>query len=177
MAVVAATLSGQRYFDLLDTLDRLLVEPPLSDRAADAATQVLGDRTRSAWRRTRRAADHAAAAPAGAARETALHEVRKAAKRARYAAEAADPVIGKPAKTFGKRMKSVQQLLGEHQDAVIIGAELRQLGLQAHGAGENGFSFGRLHALYQTRAERLRDEYPDVWQAASRKRYRRWMKG
>src|SRR5262249_10604673 len=124
MAVVSATLSGRRYFDLLDTLDRLLVKPPLTDRAADAATQVLGDRTRAAWRRTRRAADAAATAPAGTARETALHDVRKAAKRARYAAEAADPVIGRPARSFGKCMKSVQQLLGEHQDAIIIGAEL-----------------------------------------------------
>jgi CHAD domain-containing protein len=177
MAGVEAALSGQRYFALLDTLDRLLIEPPLVDRAGDAATRVLGDRTRSAWRRTRRAADHAATAAAGTARETALHEVRKAAKRARYAAEAAHPVIGKPAKSFGKRMKSVQQLLGEHQDAIIIDAELRQMGLQAHAAGENGFSFGRLHALYQTRAQRLRDDYGGVWQAAARKRYRRWMKG
>jgi CHAD domain-containing protein len=176
MEVVAATLSGQRYYDLLDALDRLLVEPPLTDRAADAATRVLGDRTRAAWRRTRRAADRAATAPAGATRETALHEVRKAAKRARYAAETAGPVIGKPAKSFGKRMKSVQQLLGEHQDAVIIGAELRQMGIQAHAAGENGYTFGRLHALYQTRAARLRDDYAGVWHAAARKRYRRWMK-
>ena len=46
------------------------------------------------------------------------HEARKAAKRARYAAEAAEPAFGKKAKRFAKRMKAVQSVLGDHQDAV-----------------------------------------------------------
>src|SRR5262249_10596381 len=89
MAVARGALPGRRYSALLAPRAGWVVKPPLPGGAADAATQVRGDRTRAAWRRTRRAADAAATAPAGTARETALHDVRKAAKRARYAAEAA----------------------------------------------------------------------------------------
>ena len=79
----------------------------------------------------------------------ALHETRKAAKRARYAAEAARPALGKKdgrkARRFAKRMKHVQSALGAHQDAVIAQAAARDIGVQAHLAGENAFSFGLLH--------------------------------
>jgi CHAD domain-containing protein len=37
---------------------------------------------------------------------------------ARYAAEAVQPVSGKKARRFAKRMKAVQSVLGDHQDAV-----------------------------------------------------------
>src|SRR5215213_912440 len=99
----------------------------------------------------------AAAVPADAddpGRDAALHEVRKAAKRARYAAEVARPVLGRRAKAFARRVKAVQKVLGEHQDTVVIRGELRRIGVQAHLDGENGFSFGRLHALQQASAER-----------------------
>lgn len=41
-------------------------------------------------------------------RNERLHEVRKAAKRARYAAEAMEPVYGRPARQFAKAAKRVQ---------------------------------------------------------------------
>ena len=49
----------------------------------------------------------------------ALHEARKAAKRARYASEAMATAIGKKASRFAKQLKRVQPVLGGHQDAVI----------------------------------------------------------
>ena len=72
----------------------------------------------------------------------ALHSARKAAKRARYAAEAARPALGRPAKRFAKRMKRVQQLLGDHQDSVVAREALRELATQAHTAGEAAFTLG-----------------------------------
>ena len=133
-------------------------------------------RTRAAFRRPRRAAKAVPADAAHPGREAALHEVRKAAKRARYAADAARPVVGKPAKNFARGMKSVQKLLGEHHDTVVIRSQLRQLGVQAHLAGENGFSFGRLHGRQQAAAERAEAAYPAAWQAAKARRRRRWMR-
>jgi CHAD domain-containing protein len=174
LAGVRAALSDRRYFDLLDALDRLLVNPPLTARAGERATAVLRKRARAAWRRTSRAA---AAVATADDTDAALHEVRKAAKRARYAAETARPLLGKPARRFATRMKSVQKLLGEHQDTVVTRAELRQLGAQAHLAGENGFSFGRLHGHEQSRAERLERAYPATWRAAARPKHRRWLDG
>ena len=172
LAEAHVALSSERYFRLLDTLDALLVAPPLTDQASQPAQKVLPKRVRAAWRRVRRSA---AAVPTADDHEVALHEVRKAAKRARYAAESVRPVFGAPARKFARRMKAVQTLLGEHQDTVVARAELRLLGVQAHLAGENGFSFGRLHALEQARATRLNNEYAEVWRAASARRYRRWL--
>jgi CHAD domain-containing protein len=173
MAEAHAALSTDRYFRLLDALDALLAAPPLTDRATKPARKVLRKRVRAAWRRVRRAAG---AVPAADDRDRALHEVRKATKRARYAAESVRPVFGAPARRFARRMKSVQQLLGEHQDTVVCRAALRRLGVQAHRAGEHGFSFGRLHGLEQARADRAADRYPEVWHAAAANRCRRWMK-
>ena len=68
---------------------------------------------------------------------------RKAAKRARYAGEAMTPAIGKDARRFANQMKKVQSVLGDHQDAVIAREVERELGIAAHLAGENAFSYGR----------------------------------
>ena len=79
-----------------------------------------------------------------------------ASKRLRYAAEAAAPVLGKPAKRLVKQVKHVQELLGDHQDAVVARPVLREIGMAAHLDGENGFTYGLLHQQ-QTDAERLHE--------------------
>jgi CHAD domain-containing protein len=121
-----------------------------------------------------RRADHA---PAGRARDTALHETRKAAKRARYAAEAAQPALGKKAgkqaRRFAKRMKRVQSALGDHQDAVIARTAAREIGVQAHLAGENAFSFGLLHEREHRRAIACEDLAQQAWRRA--RRQSRWL--
>ena len=43
-------------------------------------------------------------------------------------------------------MKSVQELLGDHQDSVVTAPVLREFGAQAQVEGGNGFTFGTLHA-------------------------------
>ncbi len=86
--------------------------------------------------------EHALALPPGPERDTAMHEARKAAKRARYAGEAARPALGKPAKRFAKRVKALQSLLGDHQDSVVAREALRTLGIQSHAAGETAFTWG-----------------------------------
>ena len=82
------------------------------------------------------------------------HEARKASKRLRYAAEAATPVLGAPAKRLVKQVKHVQELLGDHQDAVVARPVLREIGIAAHLDRENGFTYGLLHQQ-QTDAGRL----------------------
>ena len=53
-----------------------------------------------------------------ASRDEHLHEVRKLSKRARYAAEAAAPAVGEPARALAAAMASIQDALGRHQDSV-----------------------------------------------------------
>ena len=112
----------------------------------------------------------------GQDRDVALHEARKSARRARYAAEAASPAAGQRARTFAKQMKKVQSVIGEHQDAVIARAACRDLGIGAHLAGENAFTYGLLHERELHQAERLRTQARKTWKRASRRRYRRWMR-
>ena len=52
-------------------------------------------------------------------RALALHDARRAAKRARYAVEPLRPVYGDAAVTLTTRLKALQTALGEHQDTVV----------------------------------------------------------
>jgi CHAD domain-containing protein len=114
--------------------------------------------------------------PPGQDRDVALHQARKSARRARYAAEAATPAVGKQATKFGKQMKKVQSVVGDHQDAVIARAASRDLGIGAHLAGENAFTYGLLYDSEYHRAHVLERKARKVWKKVSRPRYRRWMK-
>ena len=167
-------LDGGRYLALLDALDALVAAPPFTRRAGRGAERELRRAVRRSWRRLRRTM-RAAGRPAAAHRVALLHEVRKEAKRARYAAEAVRPVLGEPAGRFAAAMASMQEALGELQDGQVTMDLLRQLGSRGHLAGENAFTLGRLHAAEQARAERAAEQWPALRAAASRRRLRAWL--
>jgi CHAD domain-containing protein len=174
-AAVLEALDSERYLSLLDELDRVLADPPLDPEASLAAGDVLPEQVRRSYRRARRGMRRAWREPDGQARDVALHEARKAVKRARYAGEAVAPVFGKQARRFTKQMKKIHSVLGDHQDAVIARRVERELGIGAHLAGENAFSYGLLHERDTDDARRLQVAARRLWKRASRRRYRRWM--
>jgi len=100
----------------------------------------------------------------GQARNEALHRARKAARRARYASEAMAPAIGPEARRLARQMKRVQSVLGDHQDSVIAREVTRDLGIAAHLAGENAFSYGLLYEQDVCAAARLQDKARRVWE-------------
>jgi CHAD domain-containing protein len=104
-----------------------------------------------------------------------LHEARKAAKRSRYAAEAVSPAFGKPARRFAKRVKTVQSVLGDHHDGVVARATIRDLGVQAHLAGENAFTFGVLYERGACEAEDLEAQARRAWKRAAKRKYGAWL--
>jgi CHAD domain-containing protein len=173
-AVVA--MNGDRYFRLLDRLDAFVTQPPFTAAASDPARRILPRVLQRDWKRVQKRAGLASAATETRQRELALHEIRKAAKRLRYAAESARPVLGKRAKKLAARAKAVQQVLGEHQDTVVARAALREIGVRAHLSGENGFTFGRLHAIEEARALRLVQQFPGLM-AKFPKKLKRWLGG
>jgi CHAD domain-containing protein len=175
-SAVLEALDSDRYLTLLNDLDRLLADPPLTPEAARPAAEVLPPAVRRTRRRLRRRMRRARRAPAGPARDTALHEARKAAKHARYSAEAVSPVFGKPARRFAKRVKKVQSVLGDHHDGVVARAASRELGVQAHRAGENAFTFGVLYGQDACRARELEEEARHAWKQASRPKYGAWLR-
>jgi CHAD domain-containing protein len=174
-AVVKA-LDSPRYFALLDRLDALVGHAEVSDLGRRDAADVLPAAVRRNYKRTRRRMRRALREPSGERGEVALHEARKAAKRARYAAEAVAPAFGRDARRFAQRMKKLQSVLGEHQDAVIARQATRELGMGAHLAGENAFTYGLLYDRDDQAAAQLRERGVRTWQAAARRRHRRWLR-
>ncbi|MEV4616616.1 CHAD domain-containing protein [Kitasatospora sp. NPDC049258] len=153
---VLAALDGPRFAALPPALDALGAAP-LPGRAARPAGPELDRALRREYRRAARRVRAAERATPGPATETALHEARKAAKRARYTGETA----GAPAARFTARMKSVQDVLGRHQDAVVACRTLREL-------SDGGFGYGVLYGRQFAAAARAREEFPEVWRRVAK---------
>ncbi|MFJ8039659.1 CHAD domain-containing protein [Kitasatospora sp. NPDC096147] len=124
-----AALDSPRYRALLGDLGELTVRPLDAADLPDPAELVT-----AAKRRVRRRLKRARKTT-GAERDIALHEARKAAKRARYLGE----TLGVP--KLAGRMKALQDVLGLHQDSVVARAALRELARDGH-----AFQYGVLHA-------------------------------
>jgi CHAD domain-containing protein len=156
----ADMLDGTRYFRMLDRLEAFVLSPPLTEKADRPARTLLPKLLRRDLARLRERDRAVDAATDDEARAHALHDVRKAAKRLRYAGEGAVPVLGAPAAELAAASEAIQDLLGEHQDTVVARQSLREIGVRAHLSGENGFTFGRLHSLEESRAAALAADYP-----------------
>jgi CHAD domain-containing protein len=157
-------LKSARYFRLLDSLDAFLAEPPLTETAGKEALQTVGrlvSKQRKRLKKEVRALDVDSDSPAA---DAALHEVRKSAKRLRYAAEAAAPIFGKRATTLARAAEEIQESLGDHHDSVVTQELLRELA--ASHRGKSAFTYGRLHALEQAAGEESRERFFRTWSSS-----------
>ena len=168
LAGVRGALDGARYLALVTSLEELLERPPLTARAGRPARRELRRSVRRALRRVEQAVRVLGEASTPAARETALHEVRKAAKRARYAGEAAAGVWPDEAGAFAAAMETVQETLGAHHDGVVARRVLRDLAVRAGAEGENAFTYGVLHGLEHSAADREVETFHGLWDEALR---------
>ncbi|MFC9350632.1 CHAD domain-containing protein [Arthrobacter sp. NPDC057013] len=124
-------LLTDRYFRLLDDLEDFRDHPPVRPAASAPARKAAGKlvgksakRLRRAHKSARRVKDGAGEKPGmelkdATAHETALHQVRKDAKRLRHAAETVDPVFGRRAAKLAKAAHKQQTILGDHHDSVM----------------------------------------------------------
>ncbi len=165
---VTRTLTDRRYLRLLDALDALLADPPATELAAAPAPAQLAAAVGHTGKRLRRMVEAAREAE-GVERHELLHEVRKAAKRVRYTAEVAQAEFGEPAAALVACTKEVQDLLGAAQDTVVTRDVAVRVGRAAFAAGENAWTYGRLHALEEARAAASEDGFwtlgPDLRRA------------
>ncbi|GAA3175382.1 MULTISPECIES: CYTH and CHAD domain-containing protein [Streptomyces] len=166
---LTGVLDGHRYLTLLDTLDRLLADPPLRPAAARAPGKELPRALRKDFRRLSGRMRRALETPPGPERDRALHEARKAAKRFRYGAEAARPALGRTAARCVRRATALQEVLGEHHDTVVTRDALRDLADRAHAAGENAFPYGLLHGRQEALAAACEERLPRLWKKAKKK--------
>jgi CHAD domain-containing protein len=158
---VEETLDSTRYAALSILLDELVDHPPFNDKAQRDALKVARKRVRHEARRFAKLAaaaravvpedgtpttDHGSAVQPAVDHAARLHEVRKATKRLRYAAETARPVDDEPMRRIVKQAKVVQTALGDHHDAVMTRVALRHLALDEAVGEAAAFLLGHLDA-------------------------------
>jgi CHAD domain-containing protein len=145
LARVQAALDSTRYHALLAAVRAWAEQPLAHDGPPPSELRKLAAKARrTAAKRLRRGLE--------ADDVVALHKARKAAKRARYAAE----LVG-AGRTSIKTYKKLQDVLGEHQDSVLAAANLRRIGTAAGiKRGHNGFTYGLLFEREQATAVQLR---------------------
>lgn len=149
-----SAMRSTRYFRLLDALEALVAAQPPHAAPGEEPKPVSID---SAYKRVNKAAKNAAQATED--RDEALHQIRKGAKRLRYVAAA----TGEP--KVSDRAKTIQTLLGDHQDSVVSRTHLAQQSLAAHAAGEDTFTYGLLYQQEDDLANRCREQLDDALSA------------
>jgi CHAD domain-containing protein len=142
-----AALRSDQYLALLDDTARTIDELEPS-----GSTVTLDELVDEAAAKVRKAVRELPDEPA----DEELHAVRKKGKRARYAAELAGR------KQLVKRAKKLQDVLGEHQDAVVASERLRELAVAAE--PEQALVAGRLVEREEERRSDARAAWPKAWQ-------------
>lgn len=165
-----AALGSERYLVLLDQLVEGAGAPRMAPGGRRPVAEVLPRLAAGPWAAFQKRARRLGATSA----DGEYHEVRVRAKHARYAAEVAALVLGRPAQRLADRLGQVQDVLGAHQDACVARDWLRQaaLGVEAPVA----FVAGQLAVRQDLEAEARRAEWPAVWKKASKGKLRAWLK-
>jgi CHAD domain-containing protein len=157
-------LDDDRYLELLDRLGETIERPPVAD--PDVSLRDVAARE---FKKLRKAVEALPGEPSDAD----LHQARIRAKRARYAAELAAPVVGASAERFVEKAKLLQDALGEHQDAVVAEGRLRELfdGVRGRRAG---FVAGRLVERQRARRLAARADFAGIWPKVARRGRKAW---
>ena len=154
-ATLRRALDGDAYVQMWSSLRALVEDPPLTDRSSDPPRRELARALDKAWRRLERKSESLFAIAAEADREAALHEVRKAGKRLRYALDMAGPVLDpKAADKMVTRLKAFQEYAGTLRDDQLAMLRTAELADRLPGAA---FSLGHLHGVFRSRVLRAEE--------------------
>ena len=163
-ALAVEALESDRYFRLLDALEGAVRGPRV--RRGEISLSKLAARE---FKRLKKVADRLGPEST----DDELHRARILGKRARYAAELAEPEAGKRARRVVARAKEFQDVLGAHQDAIVAEARLRGLLAEQAGSGA-AFAAGRLVEQERERRLEARADLPKAWRALEREAERAW---
>ncbi len=163
------TLATEGYLAALDGALGAATAPRWADPEGDGSLPVVTQLARRPWRRLR---DHAASLDALPG-DAQLHRMRILAKRARYAADACAPAVGRPAAASAQHLADLQTVLGDHHDAAVTSGWLRR---QADASTELAFAAGQMAGLELQRLEEAQEAWPAALAAASRRQGWRWLR-
>lgn len=151
-----SALSDKRYLGLLDRLEGA---EPVGDPDAEA---TLAGLWRAELERTRKRFGKLGAHSA----DDELHAARIQVKRVRYAAELAEPELGKRGRRFVAAAKELQDVLGEHQDACVAEERIRAWAEREPGVSDVA---ERLVTHERERRHTARAEWPAAWAELERR--------
>ena len=157
-------LRSERYLALLDRLETDVASPRYVDTDI-----TLPDIAAREFKRLRKTARQTGAD----ATDAELHALRIRGKRARYAAELAEPATGKRATAFIREAKLFQDVLGDHQDAVVAQERIQSL-LRQTGGSVLAFAAGRLVEREERRRLQARADLPAAWKRLEKRGRDAW---
>jgi CHAD domain-containing protein len=153
---VLGALASPRYLALVGRLVTEAARPRLSGSELD-----LGALVSSEYRRMRKAVRRLGDDP-----DTAMHRLRIAGKRVRYAAELAALPDDRQGQAFIRAAKELQDVLGTHQDAVVAEQRIRAVAAEAEPAV--AFAAGRLVEQEERRRASSRARLPEALHGLAR---------
>ena len=162
--VLLRELQRVRYLDLIRRLQDATVNPTAVESAL-----TLHDLATGTFKKLRKVLRQVGASPTSAT----IHEIRIKTKRARYAAELAAPVVGKPATRFIKKARVVQDVLGMHQDAIQAEAHVRAF-LKQSTSVRAAFVAGRMVERLLTRRAKASKEMRTLWEELLKRGEHAW---
>lgn len=162
-------MGTRRYVRLLDRLVRAAERPLTTVEARLPAKATVPELVGVPWKKLRKTVKALGPDP----HDEALHATRIRVKRARYAVDVAVPVIGQPARDLAKALGGVQDVLGDHNDAVVATARLRTLA--SHAPRDEVLVAGQLVAVQRQEVGVLREEWNAAWKQVDRKRHTSWI--
>ena len=174
-AALYGGLRSKRYGELLEKLVRSAQNAPLTAEAARPCSEILIPYVAATWNKLRKSARPARRSSSA----EQLHKIRIRAKRVRYATEAIAPALeteGGKAANFARAAAKLQDVLGEHQDAIVAQARIREL-VGNDPAKIFALAAGRLIERQQKSEAEARSAWRKAWKQLDRKKSRSWLKG
>lgn len=177
-----AALLSERFGALKGRLIEGSRHPALAGNHEAPCREVLPPLVASTWKALRRRGR----ALRDRDSEEEFHEVRIRAKRARYAAEAVaralDPEASEAALKFAGAARRIQEVLGEHQDAIVARATVERLAAEAEASGDEcpeGFreAADRLIRSQARAARKARKRFFEAWRKLDRSKRLSWLQG
>ncbi len=175
-AALREAMESERYTKLTEALEQSIAHPALSEATCQPCRKVLPPLAAGIWRRLKKKArDLELDDP-----DAAFHEVRKRAKRARYSAELIAPALGQRTQKQARRLvrltTRIQDVLGEHQDAIVAAAELERYLAEHPDDSALLLAANKLLEAQHHAMRRSREKFFDLWRKLDRKKTLRWLK-
>jgi inorganic triphosphatase YgiF len=175
-AALKEALNSDRYVAFIQRVTDLTQDEALVTELSGKAREVLPELVWRIWKKLR----IAGRALTPESEEADFHRVRILAKRARYSAETiADYMPSKQKKQvedFAEGAESVQNILGEHQDANFARNVIREIAADRPHDVAISSRVGTLVERQKAIAEDRRSRFFDEWKRLDRKQNTKWGK-